>query len=52
MFLDFGDQWNDDVLLSTAVHAVNAIPFVCEAEPGIRTLLDLPMITARGGVRG
>ncbi len=52
MFLDFGDRWNDDVLLSTAVHAVNAIPFVCEAEPGIRTLLDLPMITARGGVRG
>ena len=49
MCLDFGDQWNDDVLLSTAVHAVNAIPFVCEAEPGIRTLLNLPMITARGG---
>ncbi|MCX2978535.1 hypothetical protein [Candidatus Marimicrobium litorale] len=52
MFLDFGDQWNDDVLLSTAVHAVNAIPFVCEAKPGIRTLLDLPMITARGGASG
>ncbi|MCP4465442.1 MAG: dihydrodipicolinate reductase, partial [Halieaceae bacterium] len=52
MFLDFGDRWNDEGLLSTAVQAVDAIPFVCEAEPGSRTLLELPMITARGGVRG
>ena len=29
------------------LHAVNAIPSVCEAEPGIRTFLDLPWIFAR-----
>jgi 2,4-diaminopentanoate dehydrogenase len=34
-------------LLWTAMNCVNAIPRVCEAEPGIRTALDLPMITAR-----
>ncbi len=47
--VDFGAGWNSDVLLSTAVHAVNAVPCVCDAEPGIQTLLDLPMIVARGG---
>jgi 4-hydroxy-tetrahydrodipicolinate reductase len=30
----------------TANRAVNAIPFVCTAEPGIRTTLDLPQIVA------
>lgn len=49
MYVDFGPGWNTDVLLSTAVHAVNAVPYVCDAEAGIRTLLDLPMIIARGG---
>lgn len=48
MYLDFGARWNNDVLLSTAVHAVNAVSYVCEAPAGVRTLLDLPMITARG----
>ncbi len=33
----------------TAFGAVNAIPFVCAAEPGIRTIMDLPRITARLG---
>ncbi|MGD0312014.1 MAG: dihydrodipicolinate reductase [Acidimicrobiales bacterium] len=33
--------------LATAMHAVNAIPAVCAAEPGIRTVLDLPLITGR-----
>jgi hypothetical protein len=50
MYVDFGANWNSDVLLSTAVHAVNAVPSVCDATAGIRTLLDLPMIVARGGV--
>jgi len=31
-------------LLGTAMHAVNAIPAVCDAAPGIRTFLDLPWI--------
>lgn len=50
MYVDFGAGWNSDVLLSTALHAVNAVPGVCAAAPGIQTLLDLPMIVARGGV--
>jgi hypothetical protein len=37
-------------LSTTAFHCVNAVPFVCEAEnPGIKTFLDLPMITACTG---
>ncbi len=34
--------------VATAMHAVNAIPTVCAAEPGIRTFLDLPLITGHG----
>jgi hypothetical protein len=26
---------------------VNAIPYVCEAAPGIKTYLDLPLIAGR-----
>lgn len=48
MYLDFGQSWNSDVLLSTAVHAVNAVPYVCDATTGVKTFLDLPMIMARG----
>jgi 2,4-diaminopentanoate dehydrogenase len=33
----------------TANRAVNAVPYVCEAEPGIRTLLDLPQVVAHLG---
>jgi len=38
---------NDQGCLGTAMHAVHAIGPVCAAEPGIRTFLDLPMITGR-----
>jgi hypothetical protein len=38
-------------LAAAAAHAINAIPAVCAAPPGIRTLLDLPLATARGRVR-
>ncbi len=34
-------------LTAPAMHCVNAVPFVCEAAPGIATYLDLPMITGR-----
>jgi hypothetical protein len=37
---------------ATAIHAVNAIPFVCAAPPGVRTFLDLPIIASRGAFRG
>jgi hypothetical protein len=38
----------DAASMATAMHAVNAIPVVCAADPGIRTFLDLPLITGRG----
>jgi hypothetical protein len=34
-------------IAATAMHCVNAIPAVCEAEPGIRTYLDLPLVSGR-----
>ncbi|BCI55110.1 diacylglycerol kinase [Mycolicibacterium litorale] len=38
-------------LVATAARIVNAIPAVVAAEPGIRTTLDLPLITGKGLVR-
>jgi len=46
-----GEDENDQGCLGTAMHAVHAIPHVCAAAPGIRTFLDLPMITGRGALR-
>ncbi len=34
-------------LTATAAHAVHAVPAVVGAAPGVRTFLDLPLITAR-----
>jgi hypothetical protein len=34
-------------IIVTAMHCVNAIPYICRAEPGIRSYLDLPMICGR-----
>ena len=31
--------------VATAMHAVNAIVPLCQAEPGVKTFLDLPLIT-------
>jgi 4-hydroxy-tetrahydrodipicolinate reductase len=33
----------------TANRAVNAVPYVCAAAPGIHTTADLPQIVARLG---
>jgi 4-hydroxy-tetrahydrodipicolinate reductase len=38
--------------LATGMRAVNAIPFVCNAAPGILSTLDLPLIPGRGGMGG
>jgi len=38
-------------LIPPAEHCVNAIPYVCAAEPGIKTYLDLPLIAGRGSSR-
>jgi hypothetical protein len=35
---------------STAVAAVNAIPFVCDAQPGVITPIDLPITGSRGAL--
>ena len=37
-------------MVMTAMPAVNAIAVVCEAEPGIRTYLDLPLVALGGWV--
>jgi len=34
-------------IVATAMHCVNAVPYVCKARPGIRTFLDLPIICGR-----
>jgi hypothetical protein len=34
-------------IVATANHCVSAIPYVCRAEPGIRTYLDLPLVAGR-----
>jgi hypothetical protein len=34
-------------IVATAMHCVSAVPYVCAAEPGIRTYLDLPLIAGR-----
>ncbi|MEU7002172.1 dihydrodipicolinate reductase [Nonomuraea sp. NPDC046570] len=38
-------------LAAAAARAVNTIPALCAAPPGIHTLLDLPLSTGRGTVR-
>ncbi|MGH7789495.1 MAG: NAD(P)H-dependent amine dehydrogenase family protein [Candidatus Binatia bacterium] len=41
-------------IVATAMHCVNSIPYLCAAPAGIRTYLDLPLITGRAdaGLRG
>jgi len=34
-------------IVATANHCVSAIPYVCDAAPGIRSYLDLPLIAGR-----
>ncbi|MEZ0363829.1 dihydrodipicolinate reductase [Mycobacterium sp. pUA109] len=34
-------------VVATANHCVNAIPYVCAADPGIKTYLELPLIAGR-----
>jgi len=42
---DHGDH-NHAGCLATAMHVVNAIPHVVAAEPGVKTILDLPVYSA------
>jgi hypothetical protein len=34
-------------IVATATHCVSAVPYVCRADPGIRTYLDLPLVSGR-----
>jgi hypothetical protein len=43
-----GQDNNDAACLGASMHAVHAIEPVVNAAPGVRTLLDLPMIVGRG----
>jgi 4-hydroxy-tetrahydrodipicolinate reductase len=43
-----GDH-NTAGITGSAMRVVNAIPAVCEAEPGVISILDLPHFTARRG---
>jgi hypothetical protein len=44
------DDANDHGLLATAMRAVNAIPWVCEAPPGIVGALHLPLTPPLGAL--
>jgi 2,4-diaminopentanoate dehydrogenase len=37
-------------VVATAMHCVNAIPYVCRAEPGLLTYLDLPLVAGRAAL--
>ncbi len=47
----FGTGGEEAAVIATAVHAVNAIPYVCNAPPGVKTFLDLPIIASCGAFR-
>ncbi len=42
-----GDH-NTGGLVATGMRILNSIPAVCAAEPGVRSTLDLPLVTGRG----
>lgn len=45
--VETADLDRNEGILATAMHCVNAIPYVVDAAPGIRTYLDLPMMPGR-----
>ena len=47
---DSGDS-NAGGCLSTGMRAIQAIPAVCAAPPGLLSALDLPLIAGRGNMR-
>ena len=34
-------------MVATGMHCVNAVPYVCAAPSGVRTYLDLPLVSGR-----
>jgi 2,4-diaminopentanoate dehydrogenase len=47
---EFTGDGNAGGCLATGMRAVNALPAVCAADPGILSTLDLPLIAGRGGM--
>jgi 4-hydroxy-tetrahydrodipicolinate reductase len=49
-FVHHGEAGDHNVsgMITTAQRLVNAVPAVCAAEPGLVTVLDLPLVTGRG----
>jgi 2,4-diaminopentanoate dehydrogenase len=45
--LGSGEDYSHNGMIATAMRVVNAIPFVCDAEPGIVTSTDLPLTLPR-----
>ena len=37
-------------IVATALHCVNAIPYVCRADPGLLTYLDMPLVAGRAAL--
>jgi hypothetical protein len=37
-------------IVATALHCVNAVPYVCRAQPGLLTYLDLPLVAGRAAL--
>ena len=50
-FRGAGDDPNAGGCLSTGMRAIQAIPAVCAAPPGLLSALDLPLIPGRGNMR-
>jgi hypothetical protein len=48
---DYLQRAENAAVIATAVHAVNAVPFISAAAPGVKTFLDLPIIAGRGAFR-
>lgn len=53
-FTHHGENGDHNVsgMIITAQRLINAVPAVVAAEPGLRTALDLPLVTGRGLVAG
>lgn len=47
MTLTAGDDWITNGVTAAAGHALNSIAAVCAAPPGIRTVLELPLLPGR-----
>ncbi len=50
MFVELKHGWNRNVLGSTGAHALNAVPYLMDADPGVVTFLDLPIVAGRGAL--